>query len=127
MSHIIENLTTEIRNVRFSFLSENKIQLEYKVKITCVENEIYSIKLKLKFIKYGDSYWKAIPVKERLLNVLSVTNGIKKKNIKIIYHDQPVDFKINSNDYKVFNLIKSIDFDDAQFYRSIILDSLLGK
>jgi len=129
MSQIIENLTTEIGKVRFSVLSESKIQLEYKVSIMCQDSKLEELKMKFRYKRNGDYYY-FIPIKETFLNRLSVCYGIKKKNIKLKYYSNtnPIKISISGDEFIVVNsLFSHFIFDDVSWYRNILLKNLLSK
>ena len=129
MSQIIENLTTEIGKVRFSVLSNYKIQLEYKVSIICQDSKLEELKMKFRYKRKGD-YWYLIPIKELFLNRLSISYGIKKKNIKLKYHSNtdPIKIDISDGEFIVINsLFSHFIFDDISWYRNMLLKNLLSK
>lgn len=144
MSQIIEELINEVGVVRFSVLSENKIQLEYKVPIISQNVIIDEIKMKFRYKKKGD-IWSLIPIKERFINKLSVKYGIKKKNIKYLYLEKEliknnnfqwplktefistVNFKVDDQNYKISSLFKSFRFDDINWHRENLLRYLINN
>jgi len=128
MSQIIENLTTEIGKVRFSVLSNYKIQLEYKVSIMCQDSKLEELKMKFRYKRKGD-YWYLIPIKETFFNRLSVSYGIKKKNIKVKYYlnTNPIKINISDEEFIVINsLFSHFIFDDISWYRNMLLKNLLS-
>jgi hypothetical protein len=128
MSQIIENLTTEIGKVRFSVLSNYKIQLEYKVSIMCQDSKLEELKMKFRYKRKGD-YWYLIPIKETFFNRLSVSYGIKKKNIKVKYYSNtnPIKINISDEEFIVINsLFSHFIFDDISWYRNMLLKNLLS-
>jgi hypothetical protein len=129
MSQIIENLTIEIGKVRFSVLSNYKIQLEYKVSIMYQDSKLEELKMKFRYKRKGD-YWYLIPIKETFFNRLSVSYGIKKKNIKVKYYSNtnPIKINISDEEFIVINsLFSHFIFDDISWYRNMLLKKLLSK
>ncbi len=127
MSLII--IVNEIGPVRFSVLSNYKIQLEYKVSIMCQDSKLEELKMKFRYKRKGD-YWYLIPIKELFLNRLSVSYGIKKKNIKLKYHSNtdPIKIDISDEEFIVINsLFSHFIFDDISWYRNMLLKNLLSK
>lgn len=137
MSQIIEELKNEVGLVRFSILSENKIQLEYKVPILSQNVIIGEIKMKFRYKKQGD-IWSLIPIRERFINQLSVRYGIKKKNIKYNYINKNVtnnnpfnytymDLSVDELNYSIRSLFKSFKFDDITWHRERLIKSLINN
>lgn len=132
MRQIIEELKNEVGPVRFSILSENKIQLEYKVPITSQGSIVSEIKMKFRYRKMND-IWSLIPIRERFINQLSVTYGIKKKNIKYKYLEKEfnntlnLDLNVDDKNYKIRSLFKSFIFDDIKWHRERLLNFLIDK
>jgi hypothetical protein len=127
MSLII--IVNEIGPVRFSVLSNYKIQLEYKVSIMCQDSKLEELKMKFRYKRKGD-YWYLIPIKELFLNRLSISYGIKKKNIKLRYHSNtdPIKIDISDGEFIVINsLFSHFIFDDISWYRNMLLKNLLSK
>lgn len=136
MSQIIEELKNEVGLVRFSVLSDTKIQLEYKVPIISQNVIIDEIKMKFRYKKQGD-IWSFISLRERFINQLSVRYGIKKKNIKSKYlekekNNNPFNYKhLNLNvdgvNYTIRSLMISFIFDDIVWHRERLLKSLINN
>lgn len=136
MSQIIEELIKDIGPVRFSILSDKKIQLEYKVPIISNGVVIETIKMKFRYRK-SDENWLSIPIRERFINQLSVRYGIKKKNIKLDYHEignkihsmshYYYKFCVDGIDYNISSLFKSFIFDDIVWHRERLLNILINQ
>lgn len=137
MSQIIEELKSEVGLVRFSILSDSKIQLEYKIPIFSQNIIIDNIKMKFRY-KKKDDIWSLIPIRERFINQLSVRYGIKKKNIKHVYLKEnrnllnPFDYtykdiNVDGINYTIISIFKSFKFDDITWHRESLLKSLIGK
>lgn len=125
MSQIIE--IKDFSSVRFSILSENKIQLEYKVSIISQDYKIEEFKMKFRYRKNGD-IWVYIPIKEKFIIRLSISYGIKKRNIIINNR-----VNINKNifidgvEYRLSNLFNHFTFNDISWHRNMLLKTLLSK
>lgn len=143
MSQIIEGLKNEVGLVRFSVLSDTKIQLEYKIPIISQNVIIDEIKMKFRYKKQGD-IWSFISLRERFINQLSVRYGIKKKNIKSKYlekdknnnpfnytHTKVLSAILNLNvdgvNYTIRGLMISFIFDDIVWHRERLLKSLINN
>lgn len=120
------------KEYRFSILSENKIQLEYSIPITCNGIFISNIKVKSKYKKTQPStlivpLWSYLYPKPRFFNLLSMFYGIKKTNIKFKYSNK-VSFNFISEGqlYNMSNLLESIEFNDISWYRNFQLKNLLS-
>lgn len=136
MSQIIEELKNEVGLVRFSVLSDTKIQLEYKVPIISQNVIIDEIKMKFRYKKQGD-IWSFISLRERFINQLSVRYGIKKKNIKSKYlekekNNNPFNYthlnlNVDGVNYTIRTLMISFIFDDIVWHRERLLKSLINN
>lgn len=128
MSQIIENLINVVGPVRFSILSENKIQLEYKIPIMSQDSKIEDLKMKFRY-KRKDDYWVIIPIRERFINSLSVSYGIKKKNIFLMHVKslEPFSLTIDETQYSLNSLVSHFTFDDISWHRNMLLKTLLSK
>jgi hypothetical protein len=127
MSQIIE--IENFGPVRFSILSENKIQLEYKISIISQDYKIGEFKMKFRYRRKGD-YWFFIPIKERFINSLSIAYGIKKKNIKTVYYSNvsPIKIDISNEEFIIINsLFSQFNFDDISWHRNMLLKNLLTE
>lgn len=138
MSQTIEGLKSEVGLVRFSVLSDKKIQLEYKVPIFSQELKIDSIKVKFRYekeyrlnlynLKHEDS-WSLIPINERFFNKISMSYGIKKSKIKCKIEKKVGNFDSNENitivvkgvEYNINSLIKKFIFNDIKWHRNFII------
>lgn len=124
MSQIIEELINEVGLVRFSILSEDKIQLDYRVPIMCNGSEVKTIRIKSRY-KKNNNHWLYIRPKERFLNKLSVSNSIKKRNILFKEAGTSI-IKVDSVEYRLDRLLNNIIFDDLVWYRDKVLKAILN-
>lgn len=138
MSQIIEELKKEVGLVRFSVLSDTKIQLEYKVPIISQNVIIDEIKMKFRYrYKKRDDVWSFISLRERFINQLSVRYGIKKKNIKSKYLEKEknnntfnythLNLNVDGVNYTIRTLMMSFIFDDIVWHRERLLKSLINN
>lgn len=135
MTQTIEGLKNEVGLVRFSVLSDKKIQLEYKVPIFSQELKIDSIKVKFRYKKeyvlnlynlnHEDS-WSLIPINERLFNKISMSYGIKKSKIKFKKlekndSNENINIVVEGVEYNIDSLVKKFIFNDMQWHRNFII------
>lgn len=135
-----------IGQCRFSLLSKNKIQIEYRVPIISGNKIISDKKVKIRYIKriisvgasvkveqdlLNDSMngifnkFSIIPFKDRFINKLSMNYGIKKKNIKLQYSTSPIEFKSDNIKYEISPIFLSFVFDDKKWKRDYLLNKIL--
>lgn len=122
------------KKYRFSILSENKIQLEYSIPITCNGIFISNIKVKSRYKKIPSTLtvptvplWSYLYPKPRFFNLLSMSYGIKKTNIKFKYSKVSSNFISEGQLYNMYNLLESIEFNDISWYRNFQLKNLLSE
>jgi hypothetical protein len=94
----------------------------------CQDSKLEELKMKFRYKRKGD-YWYLIPIKETFFNRLSVSYGIKKKNIKVKYYlnTNPIKINISDEEFIVINsLFSHFIFDDISWYRNMLLKNLLS-
>lgn len=136
MKQTIEGLKSEVGLVRFSVLSDKKIQLEYKVPIFSQELKIDSIKVKFRYKRvlihealYSPYYsygWSLIPINERLFNKISMSYGIKKSKIKFKKSEkndsyESINIVVEGVEYSINSLVTKFIFNDIQWHRNFII------
>jgi hypothetical protein len=121
---ILLNIKEISSAVRFSILSNKKIQISYKVPIVFNSIVIDELKVKIRYSKI-DEKWVIIPFRIKFLNNLSMFYGIKRSNILIKFEKVNIDINLNSLEYKITNIVKEISLNDVSWYRNFQLKKLL--
>jgi hypothetical protein len=117
-------------------LSENKIRLDYNAPIICEENELETIKLKIRYkLDPSDGIYKMVYPKEVFLIRISNRLRVKKKFINYgdIFPPTWTGSSFGTNKHfeldgiKFNNFIKSIHISDTKWYKTWNRDNQLNE